>query len=62
MKTASLTHIAGGMEICHLWALVWGLQRLFPPVTFVIRSVRLHPICIRLAWHWILILMEKDYM
>lgn len=59
MKIASLTHIVAGKEICHLWVLVWGLQRLFPHVTFITRSVRLHP---RLLWHWILILMEKDYV
>lgn len=52
----------GGMEICHLWVLLWGWQRLFPCVTFITRSVRLHPVCIRLVWHWILILMEKDYV
>jgi len=62
MKIASLTHIVGGMEICQLWVLDWGLQSLFPRVTFIIRSVRLHPVCIRLVWHWILILMEKDYV
>lgn len=50
------------MEICHLWVLLWGRQRLFPCVTFITRSVRLHPVCIRLVWHWILILMEKDYV
>ena len=62
MKIASLMHIVGGMEICQLWVLDWGLQSLFPRVTFIIRSVRLHPVCIRLVWHWILILMEKDYV
>lgn len=62
MEIASLTHVVGGMEICHMWVLVWGLQRLFPRMTFITRSVRLHPVCITLAWHWILILMEKDYV
>lgn len=62
MKIASLTHAVGGMEICQLWVLVWGLQRLFPCMTFITRSVRLHCICIRLAWHWLLILMEKHYV
>lgn len=61
MKIASNTH-RGGMEICHLWVLLWGWQRLFLCVTFITRNVRLHPVCIRLVWHWILILMEKDYV
>lgn len=62
MKIASLMHIVWAMDICHLWVLVWGLQRLFPHVTFITRSVRIHPVCIRLVWHWILILMQKDYV
>lgn len=62
MESASLTHIVGELGICHLWVLVWGLQRLFPHVTFITRSARLHPVCIRLAWHWTLILMEQDYV
>lgn len=62
IKIASLKRSVKGTEICQLCILVWGLQRLFPCVTFLTRSVRLHPVCIRLAWHWILIPMEKDYV
>lgn len=61
MKIASLILVVEGMGVCPLWVLVWGLQILFPCVTFLTRSVRLHPVCIRLAWHWVLILMEKGY-
>lgn len=61
MMIASLTHIVEGMEISQLWVVVWGQQRLFPCVTFI-TGVRLHPVCIRLLWHWILIPMEKDYV
>lgn len=61
MMIASLTHTVEGMEISQLWILVWGQQRLFPCVTSI-TSVKLHPVCIRLVWHWILILMEKDYL
>lgn len=58
---ASLTHTVEGIKISQLRVLVWGQQRLFPCVTFI-TGVRLHPVCIRLLWHWILILMEKDYV
>lgn len=34
---------------------------MFPCVTFI-TGVRLHPVCIRILWHWILIPMEKDYV
>lgn len=56
------THVVGRKEISQLWVLVWGQQRLFPTRNFITRSARLHPVCIRLSWHWILILMEKDYV